>query len=70
MSSYGLDDPANLVLKISRSTYIYNIIDRAEINKEFGYDYFKYINLHKKLLIGLRNIKLLKRTVIRVKNDE
>jgi len=70
MSSYGLDDPANLVLKISRSTYIYNIVDRAEINKEFGYDYFKYINLHKKLLIGLRNIKLLKRTVIRVKNDE
>ena len=48
VSSYGLDDPANLILKTSRSDYIDKIKDRAEINKEFGYDYEKYINLHKK----------------------
>jgi hypothetical protein len=70
MGSYGLDDPANLILKTSRNSYIRNIMDRAEINKEFGYDYFKYVNLHKKLLIGLRSIKLLEKSVIRIKNTE
>ena len=71
ISSYGLDDPANLVLKTSRSDYIDKIKDRAEINKEFGYDYEKYINLHKKLIIGLKNIKLLEKSVIRLnKNKE
>jgi hypothetical protein len=58
-------------LKTSRSDYIDKIKDRAEINKEFGYDYEKYINLHKKLIIGLKNIKLLEKSVIRLnKNKE
>ena len=69
VSSYGLDDPANLILKTSRSDYIDKIKDRAEINKEFGYDYEKYINLHKKLIIGLKNIKLLEKSVIRMKKN-
>jgi hypothetical protein len=70
MGSCSLDDPANLILKTSRNDYIYKITERAEINKEFGYNYHKYMNLHKKLLIGLRIIKVLKKSVIRVKNDE
>lgn len=70
MGSCGLDDPANLILKTSRNDYIYKINERAEINKEFGYNYHKYMDLHKKLLIGLRIIKVLKKSVIRVKNDE
>jgi hypothetical protein len=70
MGSYGLNDPANLILKTSRDAYIKNIMDRAEINKEFGYDYYKYVNLHKKLLIGLRIMKLLKKSVIRVKGSD
>jgi hypothetical protein len=70
MVSCSLDDPANLILKTSRNDYIYKITERAEINKEFGYNYNKYMDLHKKLLIGLRIIKVLKKSVIRIKNDE
>jgi hypothetical protein len=70
MGSCSLDDPANLILKTSRNAYIYNVTERAEINKEFGYDYHKYMNLHRKLLIGLRIIKVLKKSIIRVKNSE
>lgn len=63
-------DNAYLALKITRNDYINKIKVRAEINTVFGYDYYQYIKIHKKLLIGLRIEKVLERSIIRLKNSD
>lgn len=63
--SFDLNDPSELVLKTSRNSYIYRIKLRGSINILFDCEWEKYIELHKKLLIGLRDKKILKRTQIR-----
>lgn len=70
MSSSGLEDPSNLILKTSRSDYFKRINERAEVNKSFGYEYHGYVELHKKLLLGLRGSEVLKKTVVRRKGDD
>lgn len=70
MGSLNLDDPANLVLKTSRCMYISNITERAYINISFGYDLSEYVNLHKKLLLGLRGNHVLERSIFRIHSDE
>jgi hypothetical protein len=70
MGSFNIDDPANLILKTSRSAFIANIQERCEINKIFGYEPSTYLYLHKRLLIGLRDKKILERNTIRIKNKD
>lgn len=65
MTSYDLSDPANIAFKTSRNSYIGKIKLRAIINQEFSYDFGKYLLLHKKLLIGLRLEKIVKKTQIK-----
>jgi hypothetical protein len=70
MGSLDLKNPYNIVLKTSRNEYIGRIIERAEINSIFDYDYSKYIKIHKKLLIGLRKYDILQKNVIRLFKDD
>jgi hypothetical protein len=63
-------DPVSLVLKISRDDYLSNIELRANINKWFGYNHDIYIKIHKKLLIGLRDEKIIEKNIIKVKNEK
>ena len=70
MSSFSIEDPSNLILKTSRNDYFKRIWERAEINKGFGCDYSSYINLHRKLLLGLRADGILEKNVIRRKENE
>ena len=69
MSSFSLEDPSNLIFKTSRSDYFKRINERAEINKDFGYQPNDYVILHKKLMIGLRAVKVIERTILRKKDD-
>lgn len=70
MSSFSIEDPSNLILKTSRNDYFKRIWERAEINKGFGCDYSSYVNLHRKLLLGLRADGILEKNVIRRKENE
>lgn len=70
MSSFSIEDPSNLILKTSRNDYFKRIWERAEINKGFGCDYSSYINLHRKLLLGLRADGIVEKNVIRRKENE
>lgn len=70
MTSYDVKDPANLLFKTTRDDYIKKIRLRAVINVKLGCDYHKYILLHKKLLIGLKIYKILKKTEIRTVKDK
>jgi hypothetical protein len=69
MSSYDIKDPSNLIFKITRNSYIQNIVLRSAINTIFNYNYSEYIKIHKKLLIGLRLAKVLIKTEIRTKKN-
>jgi len=70
MSSFSIDDPSNLILKTTRNDYFKRIWERAEINKGFGCEYYRYINLHRKLLLGLRADGIVEKNVIRRKENE
>ena len=70
MSSFSIEDPSNLILKTSRNDYFRRIGERAEINKSFGCEYHSYIDLHKKLLLGLRADGIVEKNVIRRKDKE
>lgn len=70
MSSFSIEDPSNLILKTSRNDYFRRIGERAEINKGFGCEYHNYIDLHKKLLLGLRADGIVEKNVIRRKDKE
>ena len=64
------DNPDSLVFKVTRNEYLQNIKIRADINTNFGYDYDKYIKIHKKLLIGLRDEKIIEKIIMRRKDEE
>lgn len=70
MTSYDFADPANLIYKTSRNSYIEKIKVRSMLNEYLGYDPYDYIDLHKKLLIGLNDNSCIKKTVIKSKSNE
>lgn len=63
-------DPAHIVMKSNRDTYIRYITMRADINKTFGYDQETYIKAHKKLLIGCRIEGIITRSIIRTRGEQ
>lgn len=65
-----INDPSNLIFKISKKDYFDKLRIRAEINTIFGYDYSKYIELHKKLVLELRSKKILEKCIIRKKEEK
>ena len=67
--SNTLSDPCELIYKVSRNDYIQRIRLRAAINIVFGCDYYKYINIHQTLLIGLRLNKIAEKVIVRIKNN-
>ena len=60
-----LRDPANIIFKTTRKNYLENICLRSFINESFGFNSDKYLLFHKKLLIGLRLLKILERIQIK-----
>ena len=64
------NDSACLVAKISRDDYFNNIEMRANVNVWFGYDREEYIWIHQKLLVGLREEKIIEKSVIRIKEKD
>jgi hypothetical protein len=70
MSSFDAKDPANIIFKTTRNDYLNNIRLRCCINMKFECDPFKYLTLHKKLLIGLRLSNILRKAEIRIKNAD
>lgn len=70
MTSKELSDPSHLVLKTSRSDYLNKIRFRCTINNLIGFEWDKYMLLHKKLIIGLRVSNVLKRTEVRTLKDD
>jgi hypothetical protein len=65
MTQFNINNPSSFIFKITRDEYIRNLRIRAELNAELGFDYNNYIKMHKKLLIGLRQEKIIERTIIR-----
>jgi len=70
LNIYTMSDSLEIFLKTSRNNYISNIHTRARINILFGCDFYDYVHIHKKLLIGLRQNKIIKRDFIRNKNKK
>jgi hypothetical protein len=64
------NDSACLVAKISRDDYFNNIEIRTNINMWFGYNREDYIWIHQKLLVGLREEKIIEKSVIRIKEKD
>ncbi len=65
MTQFSISNPSSFTFKITRDDYIRNLKIRAELNEELGFEYNSYIKIHKKLLIGLRQKKIIERTIIR-----
>lgn len=63
--NHDLQDPANLVFKISRTDYLYYVSIRSRINVLFEIDPDAYQMFHKKFLVGLRVEKILTKYQIR-----
>lgn len=70
MCSFDMSDPAFVIAKINKNEYLKNISIRADINRLFGYDYYKYVDIHKRLLLGLRGNNVIRGDVIRKFNVE
>jgi hypothetical protein len=66
MTSSDLSDPSHLIFKTNRNDYINKIRLRASINVTFNCNFEDYVILHKKLLIGLRMNKIIKKTQVRI----
>lgn len=58
-------DPAFIVFKTTRESFLYYISMRAIINTTFGYNVEAYIKIHKKLLIATRIDNIIERSIIR-----
>ena len=69
LSSFDLADPLELVLKISRNSYMYRIRLRCSINIIFDIAWHQYILIHQKLLIGLESSKILKKSSLRTSKN-
>jgi hypothetical protein len=69
ISSCDMRDPADLVLKTTRDFYFSRIERRARLNETLNCEFDKYIVLHQKLLIGLRLIERVKRSVVRSRKE-
>lgn len=65
ITSYSPQDPANLIYKITRNDYLNKIRIRASINVMLGQDFSEYIEIHKKLLVALREDKIIKKSIIK-----
>ena len=70
MLPLNIADPENLIIKTTRNDFIKNITMRAEINTNLGCDFRQYIEMQKKLLIGLRIKKILKRIELKIINKD
>jgi hypothetical protein len=70
ITSYNLADPANLVYKITRNDYLNKIKIRASMNTLLSHNKYRYIEIHKKLLLALTVNKIIKKTIIRTLVDE
>ncbi len=67
LNSNNLQIPSEIILKISRNEYLNRIRFRAKINYHlFEYNYYDYICIHQKLLIGLRLNGVLERTTMKI----
>jgi hypothetical protein len=62
---YNRNNPTSFIYKISRGEYISKIMLRANVNMVLGHDFFKYIHLHKVLLVGFRKEGIVERNFIR-----
>lgn len=67
--SNDLNNPFELFFKFNRDDYIQRIRLRALINEKFGINYYEYIKLHKKLLLGLRGEGCTNRIIIKTKKE-
>jgi hypothetical protein len=70
LHSAELSDPAEIILKTSRSAYLGRIKLRSFINAVFGYGIENYMVIHQKLLIGLRISNILSKSMVRVKSTK
>jgi len=68
--SLNSKDSACLVSKVSRDDYFNNIDIRTDINMLFDYNREEYIRIHQKLLVGLREEKIIEKNVIRKKEKD
>jgi hypothetical protein len=68
IKSNEMVDSLDFVLCTSRDVYLYKIRTRACFNNLIGVECFSYIEAHKKLLIGLREKKIIERIIVRTKN--
>lgn len=70
MTSCDLHDPANIIFKTSRSDYMDRIVVRSLVNMHLDYDPFIYLEIHKKLLIGLKIDGVISKSIIRNKKSD